>query len=153
MKKATGVRFVAEGNTLIKKGAFKDATVGQWILITGASHKANNGYKKILTCTNDMMTVSSAENFVNEKAKDVVTVRFSLLVPADCEPFKVERPKNMKTAKDRWYSFRDKHDVEGDFPVNDNKLRHEHLLQEIDALYEIIQVLDSRITELENADK
>lgn len=59
----------------------------------------------------------------------------------------------MKTAKERWRAFRDSHDAEGDAPVNGVKLRHEHTLMELDALYEIVKFLEARIMELENANK
>jgi hypothetical protein len=59
----------------------------------------------------------------------------------------------MKTAKERWHAFRDKHSSEGDAPVNGVKMRHEHTMKEIDQLYEVIAVLESRIMEIENANQ
>jgi len=59
----------------------------------------------------------------------------------------------MKKAKERWEAFRGKYDAEHDAPINGVKLRHEHTLKEIDQLYEVIAVLESRILEIENANQ
>jgi len=75
---ATGVAFAASGNTITKTGAFNNAVVGQWVRVAGASNAANNGYKRILTRTNDAITVSGA-TLVNETVAGTVTIKGSML--------------------------------------------------------------------------
>ncbi len=74
----TGVAFAASGNTITKTGAFNNAIVGQWVRISGAGNAANNGYKRILTRTNDAITVSGA-TLVNETVAGTTIIKGSLL--------------------------------------------------------------------------
>jgi len=74
----TGVQFAASGNTITKTGAFTNAVVGQYVKIAGASNAANNGYKRVLTRTNDAITVSGS-TLVNETVAGTTTIKGSLL--------------------------------------------------------------------------
>ncbi len=74
----TGVQFAASGNTITKTGAFGNAVVGQWVRIAGASNAANNGFKRILTRTNDAITVSGS-TLVNETVAGTTTIKGAVL--------------------------------------------------------------------------
>ncbi len=75
---ATGVQFAASGNTITKTGAFGNAVVGQWVRIGGDPVSANRGFRRILTKTNDAITVSGA-TLVNETVAGTTTIKGAML--------------------------------------------------------------------------